>query len=158
MLRNEDRRASNSGLRGHCRANSGPIVSTRRRARRAIGGLIPRRSPRPALSASSKTRTLRPPRPRSRESGTDRETNRAFEWDVAVAGCVTLWKYFWWWNASELEHKLKLMNSERCITAWRTDPLPHRPACPIPSLHTLPSNETLPASSCSISLVVYVNT
>lgn len=47
-LRSEDRRASNSGLRGHCRAFDGPIASARRRARRAIGGL-----PGPASRARS---------------------------------------------------------------------------------------------------------
>lgn len=68
-LRGEDRRASNSGLRGHCRADGGPIASTLRRARRAIGGVVPPRPAVPAARAQAGVRRPEPcgsPRPRSR--------------------------------------------------------------------------------------------
>lgn len=75
-LRGEDRRASNSGLRGHCRADGGPIASTLRRARRPIGGTAGPRPAHPAARTLAGVRRPEPcgsPRPRSRESGTDGE-------------------------------------------------------------------------------------
>ncbi|CAK1552002.1 unnamed protein product [Leptosia nina] len=53
-LKPVSRRASNSGLRGHCRGERGPMGRSRGRARRAIGGA---RSPsrEPHRAPSSKT-------------------------------------------------------------------------------------------------------
>lgn len=126
-FRSEDRRATNSGLRGHCRALERPIASTRRRARPAIGRSEGSSSPGPASGPSSKTWTLRLTAAKvARERHTQR-TARAFEWDAAVPlwrrrclGCVTLPKYFWWWNASELEHEIELMDGERCLVRCRS--------------------------------------
>lgn len=113
-LRSEDRRVSNSGLRGHCRAFDGPIASARRRARRAIGG-ISAPHPAPAPRASSKTRTLRRTAAKVARERHRQSAARAFEWDTAAAGCVTLRKYFWWWNASELEHGIEQIDRQRCV-------------------------------------------
>lgn len=133
----EARRASNSGLRGHCRAFGGPMGSAFSCARRVIGGAPRPRPSRLTARTSSKTRTLRALRGQGRARAVPTESRAASRSGTQPGGCVTPRKYFRWWNASELEHEIELMDGERAVgrrvTEWPAAVAARLPPCPFPS-------------------------